>query len=298
MPVQLYAAAESDPADKLKVLLVGREKHGKSWLATTARPPVLIVDTDGRAEAILGRRPSVYVISLSDPPMPQAPTAAPAVVDIVAQLERDRDLAKLELRCGLDPSGKQIIAKLPCPAGTIVKTLVFDSITTLGRVFANYALFMNKSIRREVTIGNSAIHFPSGWDGWEAEARSVESLILRALAIPDLDVICTIHAVAEEAPDSTPETPRYTGRLDVYPNRYRRLVKYFNEVWLVKLMPASGGIMLPKVFTKPHSDFDCATSLQVDPVEEPDIGRILDKHYSRRGKNAQADSKQRVDRAS
>src|SRR5713101_1087880 len=61
--------SEEPPVSKLKLLIVGHEKNGKSRLAATGRKPILFHDFDDRAEALNGI-PGVYVIPYPDPQWP------------------------------------------------------------------------------------------------------------------------------------------------------------------------------------------------------------------------------------
>jgi hypothetical protein len=113
----------------------------------------------------------------------------------------------------------------------------------------------------------------------------VENSILRLLALPS-DTIIILHETDEETPDSTAEKPKFTGRAAVFPVRYRMLLKYFNEVWRVKLTQSfvnGQARYVPKVYPLPTYDFDSATALLLDPVEEPDISGMLAKAAYRAG---------------
>jgi len=264
------------PITKIKMLIVGPEKNGKSRLAATAPKPVLFHDHDNRIEALNGFK-GVFGIPYSEPPWPKTPEAIQDQLDILAQLEQDLDLSKLVYR------GKPLFPSLQ--PGTILRTNVLDSTTTLGASAQRYVLHTTKDIRRDITIPNPdprrtiQIQLPGGWDAWNAEMATVENIVLRFLALP-VNTILTMHETAEETPDSTSENPRYTGRVGVFPVRYRRLIKFFNEVWRVKLT-AEGGRYVPKAYPLPSYEFDSATALLLDKVEEPNIEMLIQKHEQR-----------------
>ena len=276
-PIQLYNMAEEPPVSKLKLAIVGHEKNGKSWLASTGRRNVLVHDFDNRAESLQGK-PGVYVISYTDPQWPMQPDAAALYLDVLGRLEESLDLADLVKAIPqLAKNLKQI------PKETFIRTNVIDSVQTFGKAYMNYALFGSPTIRRELTIGKMKVFLPGGWDAWNAEMVPVEQAILRFLALPT-DTIVTLHETAEETPDSTSEKPRYTGRIGVFPVRYQRLIKYFNEVWRVKLTQTvlnNKSAYSPKVYPCPTYEFDCATAMLLDQVEEPNIEAIIAKHESR-----------------
>src|SRR5229473_287625 len=271
MPTELRIMAEEPPVAKLKIALVGKEKHGKSWLSATGRPNVLVHDFDNRAEALQGKR-GVYVISYVEPQWPKQPEAAQKFLDNLAKLEDSLDLSDLGFKC---------------PKGTLVGTNVIDSIQTFGKAFQNYALYGQKDIRREITFGGLKVFLPGGWDAWNAEMVPVENCVLRTLALPT-DTVIVLHETAEETADSTSEKPRFTGRVGVFPVRYQRLIKYFNELWRVKLiqMTVNGKLAYkPQVFPLPNYEFDCATAMMLDAQEEPSIIQMIAKHEQRLKQN-------------
>jgi hypothetical protein len=271
MPIEFRIMSEEPPVAKLKIALVGKEKNGKSRTAATARPNVLVHDFDNRAEALQGLR-GVYVISYVEPQWPKQPEAAQKFLDNLAKLEESLDLADLGFKC---------------PKGTIVGTNVIDSVQTFGRAFQNYALYGQKDLRREISFPGMKVFLPGGWDAWNAEILPVENSILRVLALPS-DTVIVLHEIAEETPDSTSEKPKFTGRIGVFPVRYQRLIKYFNELWRVKLIQTSKDnkhVYLPKVFPLPTYEFDCATAMLLDQQEEPSIVEMIKKHESRLKQN-------------
>jgi AAA domain len=255
------------PSSKLKLAEVGAEKNGKSLLAATGRKPVLFHDFDNRAEA-LSNKPGVYVLSYVDPMWPKQPEAAQDFLNIIDKLERGLDLREIH------PKFASV------SAGVKVKTNVVDSISTCGKAFQRYALYNSSDLRRELTIGSMKVFVPRNFDAWNSEMTSVENSVLRLLALPS-DTIVILHEMAEEAPDSTDEKPKYTGRVNVYPARYKLLLKYFNEVWRVKLTQSVDGNnklrYLPKVYPLPTYEFDAASTLSLGPVEDPDISKMLKK---------------------
>ncbi len=267
MPTELRIMQEEPPVAKLKIALVGKEKNGKSRLASTGRPNVLVHDFDNRAEALQGRR-GVYVISYVEPQWPKQPEAAQKFLDNMSKLEESLDLADLGFKC---------------PKGTLVGTNVVDSIQTFGKAFQNYALYGQKDIRREITYGGMKVFLPGGWDAWNAEMVPVENSVLRLLALPT-DTIIVLHETAEETPDSTSEKPRFTGRVGVFPVRYQRLIKYFNELWRVKLTQTTENqklVYVPKVFPLPSYEFDAASAMLLDAQEDPSIVQMIAKHEQR-----------------
>src|SRR6267142_1059978 len=218
MPTEYTVMESEPPTTKTKIALVGAEQNGKSRLAATGRKPILFHEFDRKKESLRGL-PGVYVISYSDPAWPLQPTAAQDFLTNISKLENSLDLSTLGFKV---------------PPGTLVKTNVVDSVQMLGKVSLNYAMYNSPSLRREISFGGHKVFFANGWDAINSEMSEVDNFVLRLLALPT-DTIVVLHETEEKAPDSTPEKPKYTGRVDVYPPRYRMLLKYFPEVWHVKL---------------------------------------------------------------
>jgi len=259
--MELAKAVDIPPFDKLKLALIGTEKSGKSRLAVTGRKPILVCDFDQRRESIAGT-PGVYIATFRDRGHPYQPEAFGELLDLLTKLETNLDL----LKCGFDVL-----------EGTILKTIVLDSISTLAQAAMSYALYTTKEIRREINIGGKiTVQIPKSYDAWGAEMSMVTGVLFRVLALP-IDVIITLHETAEESPDSSNESPKFTGRIDVFPVRYKRLLKYFNELWRVSRDTGT----VPKVIIAPDWKFTTATCLDLDGVETPNIEAMIAKHISR-----------------
>jgi hypothetical protein len=267
MPLEFHDMSTEQSGGKLKLAIVGHEKNGKSWLAATGRKNVLFHGFDQRSEALSGKK-GVYELSYIDPQWPKQPESAQNFLTTLGKLEESLDLSKLGFKV---------------PEGTLVRTNVIDSVQTFAQSFQKYALYNSKDIRRELTIGSMKVFLPGGWDAWNAEMVPVENAILRLLALPT-DTIIVLHETAEETADSTSEKPRFTGRVGVFPVRYQRLIKYFNEVWRVKLTQVTvnnRSAYIPRVYPLPNYEFDCATAMDLDAQEEPNIEAMIAKSERR-----------------
>jgi hypothetical protein len=261
---------------RLRVAMIGAEKNGKSVLCSTAPGIKLFLDFDQRREAVAGKK-GVYAITLSDPKYPRMPEAAEEALDIMSGLENSLDLSQLKNKNGtlLFPEAKE---------GTMVESLMFDSMSSFASCMQKYEMYNNEALRRSIKIGpNLEIHVPKNYDAWKAEMEGVAAVVFRAFALP-INVYCTFHEAAEESVDSTDEKPKYTGRVSIYPVRYKMLLKYFNEVWRVRLtpIPSRDGVRyLPRVYPLPDFSMDAATTMLLDPVEEPSIEEMIKKHHQR-----------------
>jgi hypothetical protein len=121
---------------------------------------------------------------------------------------------------------------------------------------------------------------PGGWDAWNAETESVFSAVMRAMAMRSLDIILIFHESAQETADSTSDKPKFTGKLDLYPARYRVFNKYFSEVWRVSR--ETGGT-IPKIQVVPDFRFTASSNLdfsklkpeQLNPPAGPNISELI-----------------------
>lgn len=269
MPVEAKSMETATPFDKLSLILVGAEKTGKSRTAATAPDPVLFLDTDQRAASISGMK-GVYALTYSEPSgVGMQPTIYTDLVSFTDQIERSRELRTLHPTFG------------NLPQGLNVSTLVGDSVATISKAALAYALYTTKEIRRSIKLPGREIFMPGGWDAWSADMNMLETLVTRWLAIPNLNVILTFHETAEESNTSTPEKPSYTGRVDVWPGRHRRLIKYFNEVWRVTRTQ-----QVPQIQIVPNWEFTASTNLLLSDgsgvVQNPNIKELIQKTLAAR----------------
>lgn len=259
--------SEARPFDQLKLVLAGREKAWKSRTAASGRKPVLFFDFDQRREAVAGI-PGVYALTFKDPgDYQKLPEAYENLIDVIKILE-DQNL-----------SLGQWFPQESRP----VKTVVFDSIASIAKAAMNFGLYNTAEIRRTINIGGKEeVRIPKNFDAWNAEMSMVEKAIMRVMGL-GVDTIVILHLTHEEAPESTIETPSYTGRQSVFPVRHKQLLKSFNEVWMMKLVPdpQGGQSYIGCAQTKPDYTFDAATALLLDHDEmRPNIENLIQKHIN------------------
>jgi hypothetical protein len=255
----------------LLLILAGKEKSGKSRCAATGRKPVLFLDFDRRRQSLAGLK-DVYAITFADEGAPRMPTAFNELLSILTRLESGATIKDL------------------IPGSTDIrrpKTLVFDSLASLGRCAMDHALYSNPALRREIVVAGMKLFFVKGWDSWNAETTMIFSAVMRAMAIKSsdgtlMDVILTFHEQAEETADSNEEKRKFTGRVELYPGRYQVFNKYISEIWRVSR--ESGGL-IPKIQVIPDFrfaassglDFSKITDAQInDPVRGPNISRMIE----------------------
>ena len=264
---------------RLRVAVIGPEKNGKSVLISTCPGITLYLDFDQRAEALAGKK-GIYALTLRDPQYLKMPVKlAKRCWIFLTALEQSLDLSKLK-----DKTGRILFPNVK--PETIINNLAFDSMSSFAEAVMYYETYNNKDLSRAVKIGpNLEVRFAKNYDAWEGEKKAVQSMVMRAFALP-LSVFCVFHEVSEEADTSTNEKPQYTGRVCIYPVRYRVLLKYFNEVWRVKLTAVpttTGQVYLPRVYPLPDYSMDAATTMLLDKVEEPNISAMIEKHKTKLG---------------
>jgi hypothetical protein len=185
---------------------------------------------------------------------------------------------------------RHIMATYKCPGAAAAPdvppaTVVLDSAITFGNHARGYALYTNKDIRRRISIGDKfAVDLPNSWDGWTADTQMVESAMLRLMALPS-NFIMTIHMALEESEDSTDTAPKFTGKIAVYPRRYKALIKNYSDVWLVTR--GTNNSTIPIVQVMPTYNFTTAAlTLHLDQLEVnaigPNIAALVAKSLSKK----------------
>lgn len=267
-PPEIKDLETIEPFSRLQLLEIGKEKSGKSWCAATAPKPVLFFDFDLRADS-LGKKPGVFALTFRDPAPHLQPYAFNQLLDVLTKLEQECDLRDL---------GFTRVDKGVKPA-----TIVDDSISTIARSASRYALYSNSDIRRRLSFGNWTVDFAKNFDAWNAEMSTVESLVLRQLALP-FHFIATIHESEEETEDSTVDKKKFTGKIGPFPARYQLLFKYFNDIWHFDNAPSltTPGSSIYESRTQVKPDFRCpwaVTTLRVaGQFVKPNIEALINEH--------------------
>lgn len=265
MPTVPHNLETEKPAENFSILLIGKEQSGKSWLAATAPKNVLFIDTDLKAGSLAGRK-GVFALSIMDtPPNKERPDPQPdgfnEILDKLTKLERRNSLQALDQTWPDQP----------------VSTLVFDSVQTVASLAQRYTLYTaDKDIKFSVSLGGRQFRVPKSYTAWGAEMGMVESCIMQARSLPNMNIIVILHETQEEDPRSTDSNPIYTGKIEVFPVRYKILLKNFTEVWrLVRSGPGA-----PRLYCAPNVEFGKAGSALLKTeaqIENPDISQIIAK---------------------
>jgi hypothetical protein len=264
MPIEAASMEQATAVDRIHMALVGPGKSGKSRLAATAREPVLFIDADNRRESLAGIK-GVYALTIMDSlESGRQPTAYNDMLTLATHIEQGKTLKTIG----------EIYGAQGWP-DVRPRTLVDDSLFSIARCASNYILYTNKDIRREMVVVGGKLQIRGSRDFWNFEIPAVENLIFRQLAIKDLDLIVIYHEQPEEAPNSTEDRKILTGRIDVYPGRYRNLLLNFNEVWRITREK-----IVPTVQVLPDQRFSASTTLDFSKVTPdkfvPNIKRMIE----------------------
>lgn len=256
MAIRAESQGEKRVIERLRGIIAGQYKTGKSWLAATGRDPILFLDVDLREES-LGGKQGVFTLSPTDPPgRGMQPEAYNDVLSVVGKLEGDLVLGNIDPKFAGHPR-----------AGEEIQTLVLDSAQSMSRAINQYNMYTNpKVLAREILIGGQRLLFPSGWDTWNADMECFEQLIARIVAIRGIDFFLTFH---EEEKD---------GNISLFPNRYRQITRYFNEVWRLTRKNE-----IPELQLVPTYNFTACTTLVGVPgvVTNPNIKTLVEQYGKR-----------------
>jgi AAA domain len=252
--------SQRDSTDQLKIAIVGPQKGGKSRLAATApRKPIYVWDFDDRIISVAGM-PGVMGKTYRETSNLLATTAWPEVMQDMNMFEYHK--AKGDM---------------------VPATMVFDSMTYMMEAAMRYLLVSNSDMRREIVLNKQQgikTYVPYKYDPYKAEFDQVSSMLTRALEL-GCDLICCFHERPEEAPDSTQENPKYTGKLSTHPPRAAMYLPKFNELW--RISPDSQAQY--KVQVKPDYQFVAASAMKgLVEQEVPDISKLVEKHLQNKGK--------------
>ena len=263
MPDGTISAYERTATEQLKIAIIGPPKGGKSRLASTApKKPIYHFNFDGRLAAISGIAGN-FGKEYMDTTDPNKTTAWAAV---------ETDMGMFEY---------QKVKGAPIPG-----TFVFDPIDYMSERAMRKVCVDNSSntkYTRKITVGNKTFNIPGGWDAYSAEVSLVGNMIARGIELGS-DIIVIFHERAEEAPDSTVDKKKFTGKVSVEPPRAQNYLPLFNEYW--RVLPAYDGKSY-KVYTRPNTDFLGATCLKIDGEEPANITTMLEKHKTNMEKEKQ-----------
>jgi AAA domain len=238
--------------------IVGKQKSGKSWFATSDNvdKSVWVADFDNRAESISGKS-NVYVKSFIDISQ-QSPEA-------IVNLEQDLELFKY----------RKNVKNLPTP-----DVFVLDSITYMKKALENEIIrSMSKSkgdqnFARQIGTGSRKVLIAQGWDMINAVRGYLEYFIAEFRLLGNL--ICVFHERPEkDQMHSTKDNTVFTGQYSVDPFYLNSLLSVFSEVMRITV----DGYGKYTVNTTSNNEFNGATTWKVDAKEEPNISGMLKKHF-------------------
>jgi hypothetical protein len=232
-------------SEHLRIAIIGKPKAGKSWLAATARKPMLYYDFDNRAESLEGKQ-GILVKTVNN------------------MLDVETDLSVMKANK---------IKKFPLPA-----TIVFDSVTYMNKAMEMEIFRQDPKLARSIRVGNNvSVKLRNGWDVINGVQRYIEYLI--AEISPLADLIFVFHERSEkDYSESTPDKTAYTDQITVDPQYLSKALSLFNEVYRIKV----DGNRKYEVSCRPNWDINASTTMLLDPTEPPDIMGMIKKHEQKR----------------
>lgn len=234
--------------NELKIAIVGDQGTGKSWLAATAPQPIRVYDFDDRQESLAGK-PGLIIKN------------KPTMIDV----ETDLSIAK----------ANKIQGK-PNPA-----TWLFDSVTYMQRAMEDEIFKQCPDLARTIKVGsNLGMKLRKNWDTINGIQRYMEYLISEFSAIGN--IIFIFHEKMEKDPvTSTPEQTKYTGDITVNPQYLAQTLSLFNEVYRIK-QNYQGKYEVQCRYTGQQDKFNAKTTMLLDPLEEPNLLKMIEKHRQKR----------------
>lgn len=238
--------------------IVGRQKSGKSWFATSDNKDkyVWVADFDNRKESLVGKE-RVYVKTFQD-----INQASPNAI-----LDLEQDLA--------DFNYKKNVKNQPIP-----DVFVLDSITYMKKALENEIMRQSTKATgetkmfREVGTGARKVRIAQGWDMINAVRGYLEYFIAEFRTLGNL--ICVFHEKPEKDQiHSTKDNTVFTGQYSVDPFYLNTLLSVFSEVMRISV----DGYGNYTVNTRTNNEFNGATTWLVDAKEKPDIAAMLQKHF-------------------
>jgi hypothetical protein len=242
-----HSSETLSPTERLKIAIVGKPKSGKSWLAASARTPMLYFDFDDREESLAGK-PGLFIVN------------KPTMLDV------ETNLSMLKANK---------IKKVVLP-----ETVCFDTVTFMQRAMEEEIFRQGgKDFYKEVKVGNStAMKIRKGWDAINGIQRYVSYLISEFTAL-GVDIIFVFHEKSEkDYAESTKEEAAFTGQLTTDPQYLSSSLSLFNEVYHIKV-EANGRYLCE---CKPNLYGNWSTTLLIDRTEDPNILGMIAKHDKKR----------------
>lgn len=259
--------------------IVGRQKSGKSWFATSDNQKIIydpatkaiskvpkytwVGDFDNRSESLAGR-PNVYVRTFVDLSQ-QSPNAIMDLENQLASFKYDKERGK------------------PIP-----DVFVLDSITYMKKALENEIMRQstvakgNNNMFREVGTSAKKVRIPQGWDMINAVRGYLEYFIADFRTLGNL--ICVFHERPEkDQVHSTKDNTVFTGQYSVDPFYLNTLLSVFSEVMRISV----DGYGKYIVTTQTNNEFNAATTWKVDQDEQPSISGMLEKHFNHIAKGTQ-----------
>lgn len=237
--------------DNMKIGIVGEIHAGKSWFASTAPAPVYIFDFDNRAKSLEGK-PGLII---------------------------KRRATYLDIESALSIAKANARQSKPNP-----KTWVFDSVYYMCLAMEDEAFKQIPNSYRKLKLGNTEMKIRAGWDAINAIQRGIAYLVSEFSPLGN--VVFVYHERDEKDASSTPENPKFTGKITTDPQYISKSLSLLDDVFRIQVDYKNHRT----VKFVPDAEFNASTSLLLDPnkVYEPDFSIILAEHQRAKAAKTQS----------